>query len=92
MEKTVETGLEVARCPGLEIAQPDADKYFIKTEEAKICSFDHPMQSGDLDARSQGWRKAFWVLALVAILCLAVALSVGLGVGLAAQHRPIPPR
>ncbi|CAD6583340.1 MAG: hypothetical protein ASARMPREDX12_001245 [Alectoria sarmentosa] len=91
MEEIVETGLEVAPCPGPEIAQTDADKYFIKAEEARNYSFDQPIQSSDPDARSQGWRKAFWVIALVAILCLAVALGVGLGVGLAAQHRLIPP-
>lgn len=92
MEEILETGLEIAPCPGLEVAQPDANKYFIKAEEAKSISFDQPIQLVGLDARSQGWRKTFWVLALVANFCLAVALGVGLGVGLAAQHRPTPPR
>lgn len=91
MEEILETGLEIAPCPGLEVAQPDANKYFIKAEEAKSISFDQPIQLVGLDARSQGWRKTFWVLALVANFCLAVALGVGLGVGLAAQHRPTPP-
>lgn len=62
MEEILETGLEIAPCPGLEVAQPDANKYFIKAEEAKNTSFDQPIQSGGSDASSQGWRKTFWVL------------------------------
>lgn len=93
MGEITESGLEVAPYSGLEITgQPDANKYFIKAEEAKNYSIDQPIQSGYSDARSQDWRKAFWVLALVAVLCLVVALGAGLGVGLAAQHRPNSPR
>lgn len=86
-------GLEVAPCNAPEvIAQPDANKYIINAEQPEKYPFDPPIQSAISDARSRDWKKAFWVLALVAVLCLALALGAGLGAGLAAQHRSSSPR
>lgn len=93
MGETIHSGLEVAPCTDPEVtAQPDANKYCVKAVERKEYSFDRPVQSGRSDAKNQSWSKAFWVLALIAVLCLAVALGAGLGVGLAAQHRSTPSR
>lgn len=88
MGETTESGLQVALCNDPEIiAQPDANKYIINAGQPQENSFDPPIHSADSDARSRDWKKAFWVLALVAVLCLALALGAGLGAGLAAQHR-----
>ena len=39
-----------------------------------------------------GRSKAFWMLAVIVLVCLIVALGAGLGTGLAAQHKPSPSR
>lgn len=87
------SGLEVTPNTGPEVqAQPDANKYFIKAEEPEDYPLARPIQSGLSDPRSPNWRKTFWALALIAVLCLAVAIGAGLGVGLAARHRSASPR
>ena len=93
MRKEIESGLEVALGNGPEIiAQPDANKYFIKVEGPKNFASDTFLQSSPPDARSRELRKLFFLLALFAILSLAVAVGAGLGIGLAARHKSAPSR
>lgn len=91
LQEEMESGLEVTPWNDPEIiAQPDANKYFIKAEQPKDFFFNKSLPSGQSIARSRDWRKLFFLLALFAFLSLAVAVGAGLGVGLAAQHRPAP--
>ena len=93
MGEEMESGLEVA--PGDDpeiIAQPDANKYFIKAERPKSFASDTFLQSSPPDARSRDVRKLLFLLALFAILSLAVAVGAGLGVGLVARHKSAPSR
>ena len=63
MGEEKESGLEVA--PGNDpeiIAQPDANKYFIKAEQPKDFGSDTPLQSSPPDAKSREVRKLFFCL------------------------------
>ena len=93
MRKEIEPGLEVT--PGNDpeiIAQPDANKYFIKAERPKSIASDTLLQSSPPDARSREVRKLFFQLALFAIFSLAIAVGAGLGIGLAVRHKSAPSR
>lgn len=86
--------------PGLEIAvRPNRNSSLFGNGEAKIpvaeshAVFDRPDQPNHrIGAKSQGRSRITWVLALVAIVCLAVALGAGLGAGLTAQRKSNPAR
>ena len=88
MGDSPQCGLEVRpRADPETIPQPYPDKYFLEAEELRKRSWNQSVQSGPSDRRSQKWRKAFWGLALITVVCLAVGLGAGLGTGLAARHK-----
>ena len=87
----MDCGLEVTPWNDPEvIAQPDANKHFIKAEQSNGCASNKPLRPDRSDARNRDWRKVFVVLAMFAVLSLAAAVGAGLGVGLAAQHKSAP--
>lgn len=91
MDRTAPAGLEVKQSTGPEVVPPpDSHKYFAEAPESNHRFFPPQDQSYQSEAKkkSQSQRKGFWVLAVIAIVCLAVALGAGLGAGLAAQHKP----
>ena len=92
--------------PGLEVKPPivpdtspeavttpiDAHKYYAEapTSDYRI----HPPQSqyNQPETTKKSRRRAYWALAVIAIVCVAVALGAGLGAGLADQHKSSSPR
>lgn len=65
--------------------EPDENKYYMRGGE-----LDHPVfvqsdQSNQSHVKSPGGSRAVWVLALITVVCQAVAAGGGLGVGL---HKP----
>lgn len=89
MDRAVESGLEVKPPAGLEVAaQPDGKKYYTGGGESDHPVFREPDQLDQTRARGQGRSRAVWMLAMIAVVCLTIAIGAGLGAGLAAQHKP----
>lgn len=89
MDRAAPAGLEVKPSIGPEVVPPqDSHKYFAEAPGSDHRSFPPQHQSNQFEAKSKNRRNAIWVLAVIAIVCLAVALGAGLGAGLAAQHKP----
>lgn len=78
------SGLEVTPHNGLEIqAQPDENKYYTGSSEANEHVLSQPETHPGSKQTSR--KKASWALAVITVLCLAVALGVGLEKGLATK-------
>lgn len=88
MDKTAPAGLEVKPSTGLEYVPPGSHKYYAAAPNSNHPSFLLQDQSNQFEAKSKSRRKAVWSLAVIAVVCLAVALGAGLGAGLATQHKP----
>ena len=89
------SGLEVARLSGLETFTPNdihwAEKSCEITRETKPAGKTSSIRSIlSNDRRVCGCTSAVWVLAILAIICLAAALGGGIGGGLAAQRKNQP--
>lgn len=91
MDRTAGSGLEIKPSTFPEVApQYDENKYYMGGGPPNDSVFDQPNQSDQSyqpQAKSQGRSRAYWVLGIIAVLCLAVAIGAGLGAGLAAQHK-----
>ena len=87
MNGIVQPGLEVTSHNGPQIvAQPDENKYCTTASESnKILLSQGDEKIHPVSNKSQN--KAFWALAVIAILCLAAAIGAGLGAGLASKHK-----
>ena len=88
MDREAAAGLEVSPSLAPEVVPPlGSHKYFVHGPESNHAVYYPQNQSGQYEA-NQSRRRGFWVLAVIAVVCLAVALGAGLGAGLAAQHKP----
>ena len=88
MNRIAETGLEVQPSTMPETAhQPYGDKYFLKAEGPKHPVSRHLNQSDRTQANRQGMSRASLMLAVITVLCVAIALGAGLGTGLAARRK-----
>ena len=87
MNRMVQPGLEVTSHNGPEVvAQPDENKYYTTTSDSNkivLSQADEKIQPVSKTSKN----KAFWVLVVIAILCLAAAIGAGLGAGLATKHK-----
>lgn len=87
MDRVAESGLEVKPSTSPEvIPQPDGNMYYVGGGGPNGPVSGQLDQSNPPQAKSPGRSRVIWVLAGIAILCLAVAIGAGLGAGLAAQH------
>ena len=84
MERAREHGLEVAPPTYPEVTTQPDDKYYTR---GGVINYPILDQSHQAQAKSQSHVRGIWVLAIIAIICLAAALGVGLGTGLAAEHK-----
>lgn len=87
MDRNPQPGLEVTSHDGPEIVlQPEGNKYYTGSSELNefaLSQPDKPIHSVSKTSRN----KAFWALAVIAIVCLAVALGAGLGAGLSTKRK-----
>lgn len=103
MERLAESGLEVQLSTSPEVAaQSYQNKYYIGDDGSHYVDQNGPVlsshpvigergQSGQSPrAKNRGRARSIGGLAILAVVCLAVALGAGIGVGLAAQHKPSP--
>ena len=81
------SGLEVTPFNGLEIqAQPDENKYYTGSSEVSEANERVLSQPGNHPvSKKTSRKKASWVLAVITVLCIALALGVGLDKGLATK-------
>lgn len=88
MDRAAESGLEVKPSTGPQvIPQPDANMYYVGGAGPNGPVFGQLNQSDSPKAKSPGRSRVIWVLAGIAVICLAVGIGAGLGAGLAAQHK-----
>lgn len=88
MDRTPESGLEVKPSTSPEVApQPDKNKYYVGGGAPSHSISDQLNLPNKRQAKSQGQLGAFWILAVIAVVCLAVGLGAGIGAGLAAQRK-----
>lgn len=88
MDRAPESGLEVKPSTSPEVApQPDENKYYVGGGVPSHAISDQLNLPNQRQAKSQGQLRAFWILAVVAVVCLAVGLGAGIGAGLAAQRK-----
>ena len=94
MDRAAGSGLEVKpQEAGLETAPDPADtKWYIGGGALFNADFDHSHPYSQSKAKNLGRSKAFWILAAISIICLAVALGAGIGAGIAIGHRSSSPR
>ena len=91
---------------GLEVKQPigpdtspeavttplDAHKFYAEAPTSDYRTYPAQNQYTQPETTKTSRRRAYWALAVIAIVCVAVALGAGLGAGLAAQHKSTSPR
>ena len=94
MDRAAGSGLEVKpQEAGLETApDPAGTKWYIGGGALFNAGFDHSHPHSQSQAKTLGRSKAFWVLAAISIIFLAVALGAGIGAGIAIGHRSSSPR
>ena len=92
MDRAAESGLEMAPSTRPEVVpQPNGHMYYMGGGAPNETLFNQPNQSDQFyqsQAKIPGRSRAIWVLAGIAVVCLAVAIGAGLGAGLAARHKP----
>ena len=88
MDRAAGSGLEVnpPTSPGI-ADQPNKSKYYITGGASSHPISSHSDTSNQSHKKRQGPFRTVWTLAIIAIVCLAIALGAGLGAGLAAQHK-----
>ena len=88
MDRAAGSGLEVEPATSPEIAdQPNISKCYITGGASSHPISSYSDASNQSHKKRQGPFRTVWTLAVIAIVCLAVALGAGLGAGLAAQHK-----
>ena len=70
----------------------DAHKYYAEAPTSDYRIYPPQSQYNQPETTKKSRRRAYWALAVIAIVCVAVALGAGLGAGLAAQHKSSSPR
>ena len=70
----------------------DAHKYYAEAPPSNYRTYPTQNQYNQLETTKKSRRRAYWALAVIAIVCVAVALGAGLGAGLAAQNKSTSPR
>ena len=82
-----QAGIEVVPDTGPEIApQPDANRYYTGSEASHGLA-DTPDPPLHPSIGTRGPQRALWALAVITVLCVAVALGAGLGAGLAIHYK-----
>lgn len=98
MNRETAAGLEVKPPTGPDtspevVTTPlDAHKYYAEAPTSNYRIFPSQSRYNQDEATKKRRRRAYWALAVIAIVCVAVALGAGLGAGLAAQHKSSSPR
>ena len=88
MNRAAESGLEVEPSTSPEVVnQRYTDKYYTTIKATSQPYSSHKDTSVQSYRKSQSRFKNVWILAIIAFICLAVAIGAGLGAGLAAQHK-----
>ena len=70
----------------------DAHKYYAEAPTSIYHTYPPQNQYDQPGTTKKSRRRAYWALAVIGIVCVAVALGAGLGAGLAAQHKSNSPR
>ena len=92
-QQAQESGLEVQLPTNPEVVpQLYESNYYVGDREINYAVFDQRNQNKrQAPEKGRGRRRAFWISAVVLILCLIAALGAGLGAGLVTQHKPSSP-
>ena len=88
VSEMAESGLEVRLGTSPQVApQPDANLYWVSggSNQAVV---EQSAQPDEPQVKSQDRFRARYLLAIITIVCLALAFGVGFGVGLPAKHKP----
>ena len=86
MDRAAGSGLEIEPTTNLEVAiQPYIEKHYITGGAPNHSISSHLDTSNQSYGKVQSRFKTMWILAVIAFICLAIAIGAGLGVGL--QHK-----
>ena len=98
MDRESAAGLEVKpptgpdTCPKAVTTPLEAHKFYAEAPTLNHRISPSQSQYDQPGTTKKSRHRAYWALAVIAIVCVAVALGAGLGAGLAAQHKSSSPR